>query len=377
MEGIEMDTVNETMRAELDAVEATFETPAVAPEAIMAEHFLEVFKRGADVTLAKIAKFKTDYSGLTIAGVEDKKGYEMVRAARIHVKQHRTAVERFRKAENEEHQRQIKDNNAAAKYLERLLEEIEEPLEAEEKRYDAEVKALKEAAQREKDAKLQRRIDALNAVHHPYNIGDLVAMPDTAFALVLATATELWEAKEKERLAAEAALAEKREAERLEAERLAQEKAAAEKAERERLAAERARLDAEQAAFRKEQEEFQAQKRAQEQADRDKRIAEEAAARAKAEAERAAAAEKARLEREAQEAAEQTAQAEARRQAALAARPDADKLLALAETLRGTAFPKLATAEGQKVITETAVLVAKVVKYVEDKAATLSPRVTA
>jgi colicin import membrane protein len=370
------EAIQDEMQAELEAAEASF-TPAVAPEAVMAEHFLEVFKQGAEVTLAKIAKFKADYAGLTIAGVEDKRGYEMVRAARIHVKQHRTAVERVRKAENEEHQAQIKKNNAAAKHLEALLEEIEEPLEAEEKRYDAEVKALKEAAQREKDAKLQRRIDALTAVGHPVHVGELATMGDTTFAMVLQTATETWELKEKERLAAEAALAEKRAEEERKAKEEQEAKAAAEKAERERLAAEGARLEAERAAFRKEQEAFEAQRRAQEQADRDKRIAEEAAERAKAKAAQEAYLTEQR--RQAQEEADARAVAEAaqREQARKEARPDADKLLALAETLRGTAFPKLTTAEGQKVITETATLIAKVIKYVEDKAAALSPRMMA
>jgi colicin import membrane protein len=329
------------------------------------------------VTDAAIAELKAKFAPLDIAGVEDKKGYALVHDARMTVRGLRTDVERKRKALKEDSLEYGRKVDAEAGRIKKLLEPLEESLEAEEERIDAEKEAIRAAAQKEKDAELQRRVDALNAVHHPYNIGDLAAMPATAFALVLATATEAHELREKERLAAEAALAEKRAEEERLAREQAEAKAAAEKAERERLAAERAKLDAEQAEFRRQQEEFQAQRRAQEQADRDKRIAEEAAARAKAEAERQAAEEAARKEREAKEAAEAATQAEARRQAAAAARPDADKLLGLAETLRGTAFPKLATAEGQKVITETALLVAKVVKYVEDKAAALSPKVMA
>jgi colicin import membrane protein len=360
------EAIQDEMRRELEAAEESLEfTPAedVAPMPEKVDPIATKLATQYNVPDARIAELKAKYSGLTIMSVTDKKGYDLVHSARMEVKELRLAVEKKRvelKAYSLEYGRKV---DAEAGRIKKLLEPLEESLEAEEERIDAEKEAIRAAAQ--------------NAVHHPYNIGDLAAMPATAFALVLATATEAHELREKERLAAEAALAEKRAEEERLAREQAEAKAAAEKAERERLAAERAKLDAEQAEFRRQQEEFQAQRRAQEQADRDKRIAEEAAARAKAEAERQAAEEAARKEREAKEAAEAATQAEARRQAAAAARPDADKLLGLAETLRGTAFPKLATAEGQKVITETALLVAKVVKYVEDKAAALSPKVMA
>jgi DNA repair exonuclease SbcCD ATPase subunit len=366
------EAIQDEMERELEAAEEAF--PVV--EDAKAMHFMEEFKP-AQVTAAKLAELKAKYSGLQIVSVEDRKTYDLVHAGRMEVRGLRTAVDKTRKKLNEDHLEYMRAVNAEAKRITGLLLEIEEPLEAEEARIDAEREAIKQAKQREKEAELQRRIDALTAVGHPVTVGDLVTMPATTFAMVLQTATEAFQVREKERLAAEAALAEKRAEEERLAREQAEAKAAAEKAERERLAAERAKLDAEQAEFRRQQEEFQAQRRAQEQADRDKRIAEEAAARAKAEAERQAAEEAARKEREAKEAAEAATQAEARRQAAAAARPDADKLLGLAETLRGTAFPKLATAEGQKVITETALLVAKVVKYVEDKAAALSPKVMA
>lgn len=361
------DDVQDEIAAAMETAEEAFETPAVAPEAIMAEHFLDVFKRGAEVTLAKIAKFKADYAGLTIAGVEDKKGYEMVRTARIHVKQHRTAVERVRKAENEEHQAQIKRNNAAAKHLEALLEEIEEPLEAEEKRYDAQVKAIKEAAQREKEAKLQRRIDALSAVGHPVNVGELVTMPDTTFAMVLATATEAFEAREKIRLEAEAALAAQQEAARLEAERKAKEEAEAKAAEAKRLAEERAALDAQRkeqeaqaAALKAKQDEMDRKEREAAQRERDAQIRQDAEAKAKAEAERKAKEEAERQERD-------RLDADAKRKAQEAARPDAEKILALAESVRGTAFPNMVSPDGQKVMVEIKDCVARLAKFIEAK----------
>jgi DNA repair exonuclease SbcCD ATPase subunit len=366
-----MDQVQEQMRQELEAVEENF--PVVDDPKAM--HFMEEFKP-AQVTAAKLEELKTKYSGLKIVSVEDRKTYDLVHAGRMECRGYRTAVDKTRKKLNEDHLEYMRAVNAEAKRITGLLLEIEEPLEAEEERIDAERERIKAEKQREKDAELQRRIDALTAVGHPVTIGDLVTMPATTFAMVLQTATEAWEAKEKLRIEAEAALAAQREAERLEAERKAQAEAEAKKAEEARLAQERAaqaaeaaKLAAERDALRKEQEAFEAKKRAQEQAEREKQIREEAAAKAKAEAERLAQEAAAKKEREA-------AEAEARRKAAQAAKPDAEKLRALAETLRGTAYPKLSTPDAQKVIGEVEGMVGRLVKFIEDKANALSPRVT-
>lgn len=324
------------------------------------------------VTDAVIADLKSKFASLDIAGVEDKKGYAQVHDARMTVRNLRTDVERKRKALKEDSLEYGRKVDAEAKRITKLLEEIETPLEAKEKAIDAELERIKQEKQREKDAMIQRRIDALTAVGHPVNLSEIAQMNETVFQMVLKTATEAFEERERLRIAAEAALAEKRAEEERKAKEEAEAKAAAEKAERERLAAENARLEAQRAALRKEQEEFEAKRRAQEQADRDRRIAEEAAAKAKAETERKAQEEAAKKEREAKEAAERAKAEEAQRKAREAARPDAEKILALAETIRGTAFPKMASPDGERVMAEIVEGVGRMAKFIEAKANSIS-----
>jgi DNA repair exonuclease SbcCD ATPase subunit len=337
-----------------------------------------------EVTKAKIAALKQKYTGLTIAGIEDRKGYEMVHAARMELRGYRTATEKIRKALKEESLARGRKIDSVAKELTGLLLEIETPLDAEESRIDAERERIKQEKQREADAKLQKRIEALQAVGAPFVLSELVQMTDTQFGFVLASATDAWEAKEAARKDAEAkakAFEEQQAreaAERAERERKEREaKEAAEAAERARIKAEQEaeakRLAEEREAIRKEREAIEAQKRAQEQQAREQRIREEEAAKAKAEAER-----KAREEAEAKEraaAAEKARQeAEAKRLAEIeAARPDADKIRALAQVVREIALPKLSTPAGQTAITEIEGWIARLAKSIDGKADTLSP----
>ena len=362
------------MAAGLEAAEAEFAPVGDSPEAVEKEHFLEEFSP-ANVTAAKLAEFKAKYSGLAIASVEDRKGYELVHTARMEIRNHRTAVEKVRVRLKEESLAYGRKVDAEAKRLTALLLEIEKPLEAEEKRIDAEKERIKAEKQKEADAKLQRRIDALTAVGAPANVADLTGMKDDIFEMVLKTATEAWELKEKERKAAEEALAKQREAERLEAERKAQEEAerkakeeAALKAERERLAAERAEQERQAEALRKEREALEAEKRRQEQAAREEQIRREAEEKAKAEAERRAREEEARKVQEAERIAREKAQAEADRKAREAARPDAEKLLAVASSLGTYRLPEMATEAGKAAMKEVKDALGRFVTFIEKKA---------
>jgi colicin import membrane protein len=324
------------------------------------------------VTDAAIAELKAKFAPLDIAGVEDKKGYALVHDARMTVRGLRTDVERKRKALKEDSLEYGRKVDAEAKRITKLLEEIESPLEAKEKAIDAELERIKQEKQREKDAMIQRRINALAAVGHPVNLSEIAQMNETVFQMVLKTATEAFEERERLRIAAEAALAEKRAEEERRAREEAEAKAKAEAAERARLAEEAKALEAQRAALRKEQEEFEAKRRAQEQAAREEQIRRDAEARAKADAERKAFEEAARKEREAKEAAEKAAQAEAQRKAREAARPDAEKLLALAETVRGIGVPVMATPDGQRVAAEILEAVGRMAKFIEAKANSIS-----
>lgn len=353
----------------VDVVEETIpaQAPAVAdPEVLaIADNF--------EVTKAKIAAMKQACAGLTIAGIEDRKGYDLVHSRRMEVRNARTGVEKIREALKESVLARGRKIDSVAKELKGLLLEIEEPLEAEEARIDAEREKLKAQKQAEAAAKIQARVDAFQKVGAPISLAEIANMTDIAFEFALASATEAWEAKEKLRIAAEEALA-KQEAERKAAEeKAAQERAQAEKAERERLAkvkaeqdAEAKRLADERATMQKEREAFEAEKRAREQAAREEKIRKEEAEKAKAKAQQEAkeAAERAERER---------VEANARARAIEAARPDADKLRALALVLRDTAFPKLSTEAGKAAMVEIENGFTRLAAFIEKKADGLAP----
>lgn len=334
-------------------------------------------------TEAQLKAMAARCQGLTVAGVEDKKGYAVVHDSRMELADARILIDKTRKAENDEAQQHIKMCNNVAKYLVSLIEPTETALKAEEKRIDAELDAIKAKKQAEAAAALQKRIEELQAFGQPFTLAELTLMTDTQYGFLRATAEDAFKAREALRIEAEAALAKVKaeEAAKAEAARLAKEEA--ERIERERVAAQAAEnakaaaaLEAERAAMRKEREEFEAAKRASEQAERERIAREEGAAKAKAEAERIAAEERDRKEREA--VAEKTRQeAEAKRLAEIqAARPDAEKIRALAQVVRGVAFPKMATIPGNAAMTEIESAVTRLAAFIEKKADTLAPITT-
>lgn len=369
------ESVNREMENAVNDFEASLPE---TPEAIEAEHFLEEFKP-ARVTAAKISELRAKYGGLTIAGVNDKKGYELVHAARMEIREYRVAVEKVRKTLKEDSLAYGRKVDTEAKRITAKLIEIEEPLDQEESRIDAEKEKIKQEAQRKKEAELQARIDALTAVGAPVNIAEIAMMTDVIFDFHLASTKDAFEAREKVRLAGEEALRLKAEQEakqaaerearaHVEKDRMAQEEAdrlatvrAAQAMEAERLAALKAEYDRQAAEMRKAQEEIVAQKQAMEQAAREEQIRKDAEAKAKE-----AAAQEEAGRRAAQE-------AEAKRKAqAEAARPDAQKILALAEVVRGTAYPKMTTEVGHAAITKIQDAGSRFVKFIENEAKAIS-----
>lgn len=353
--------------------EATARAEAAPPVAEEVDTEALAIVDNFEVTKAKIAALKARYSGLTIAGLEDRKGYEAVHAARMELRGYRTGTEKIRKALKEESLARGRKIDSIAKEITALLLEIESPLDAEESRIDAERERIKAEKQKETEAKIQRRIDILQKYGQPFTLAEVTQMTDTAFGFLEATAKEGFEAREAQRIAAEAALAkQKAEQEAREAaERKAKEEAeAAERARLEKVRQEQAeeakRIEAEREAIRKEREAMEAEKRKAEQAAREKQIAEEAAAKAKADAERIA-------REEAERKAREKAEAEARQKAAEAARPDAEKILALAKVIQEIALPKLSTDAGRAAMTEIDSQIGKFVAYLEAKAKALAP----
>lgn len=277
-----------------------------------------------DVTKAAISKMHNLYMDLTVADIEDEKGFAEVEAARKVVKGKRVSTEKQRKVFKKDALEYGRKVDAEAKGIFALLEPIESHLikqgdivRDEEKRVEAE----KEAAEKKK---VQDRVNAFLMVDVVMDFFDAVSLDDDEFAKVLDDATIAYNA-EQERLATEEkAKIEQEIAEREERER----QAATNKAESERL--EKVRLEQEEiaAGIRLQQEQLKAEQKKLDdakQAEQDakdrialeKRLAEEAEARAQKEAQDAA-------DRAAQEKIE--AEAEAERQEVL--KPDKERLIA-------------------------------------------------
>jgi hypothetical protein len=264
------------------------------------------------VELAKVKELEAAYSGLTIAGIEDKKGLLAVDEARKDVKRLKVAVENRReelKSGALDYGRRV---DAAARQLREPLEALEKLLAGRQKLITDEVDRLKREADEklkaEKAAKLMARLQALKAINIVLIATEVERMTDEEFANFLARDRDdheqrlADEAKEKQRQA---------------------EEAAEQRRERERLDEERRKLDAEREEFQKQQRE-QAEREAAEQ----RKIEEEKTRLAKAEADRLAAEYDAR--RQADEDRLKAEREETARVRAEQLKPDREKLISLA-----------------------------------------------
>ncbi len=330
-------------------------------------NFMEEFSP-ANVTTAKIAELKSKYGALKILGIDDKRGYDIVHAARIEVRDYRLAVDRVRKQLKEESLAWGRKVDGEAKRIASMLTEIEAPLDAEETRIDREIERIKAEKQREIDEKIQSRLNALSAVGGTTTLAEIAMMTDTIFGAVLKTAQEAFEAKEKIRLDQEAAAKAYEEQKAQEAARIAKEEAdaitavkAEQAKEAQRLAAEKAEQDRQAAAFKAERDAFEAEKARVAKEALDRSIREDAEAKAKADA----------LCR-AEEDAERDAREEARRKAAQAAQPDAEKLIDLAAYLEKTPWPDMSTDAGRRDLAEIMSASSRFVAFIGAKAKALT-----
>jgi hypothetical protein len=200
-----------------------------------------------------ISQMASQFGGLTIAGLDDRKGYDAVHEARMKVKSLRVSIEKRRKELKEESLRVGRLIDSTAKELAELIEPVESHLMSQEKAIDDEKERINreehERIERERQAKLQTRIDALDSLQWPFNPLQVQTMTDEQFQEYFENCQQQ-HAEKVEREKAEAEARAKREAE--EAERL--------RVEAERLAKERQELDrirAEQEAERQKQLEAQ------------------------------------------------------------------------------------------------------------------------
>jgi len=268
------------------------------------------------VTDAAIAEMKNSYMGLTVAGLDDKEGFDAVHEGRMVVKNHRVAVIKHAKELNTDalaYQRKV---NGEKNRIIGLLEPIEAHLQAEEDKVTKEkerIRAEEEAKERER---IQGRVDALGKYGCILPFFDVAGMSNGQFDSRLIIAKHDYETEQK-RLADEEAT-QKAEDERLKAEKVEQDRKAKE------LQDLQDELDRRDAAVRAEEERIAKKKR-----DEQERIEREAFqkkatenARAKAEKE---AAEKIEREAKRKEEEDRAAKIEKKRQDSL--RPDKEKLV--------------------------------------------------
>ena len=331
-----------------------------AVEAVVQDPITKDIIQRYNVTDARLAELRQKNQGLTIAGLHDKAGYELVHNNRMELVKLRGTLELKRKelkADSLEYGRKV---DGEAKRIQTAIEAIEAPLDAEEKRINALEQAEKDAAQKVINDRAERRRDALLAVDavgaiHPL---ELATMPESDFQAHLTVATTEFKAKKEkaDKDAADLARLQAEEAERklkadAEAKRVAEENAA-----------ERARLDAQKKAQDEAQAKLDADKKAIEdakKAEADAKAKAEEIERAKVEAAAKAVEEQKRKDKEAADAAAKAkaeADAEAKRQAELA--PDKAKLKAYADAIRAVPQPTLKSAKLQTILADFSAAIA-------------------
>lgn len=160
-----------------------------------------------NVTDAAIAELRGKFSGLSIEGIDDKIGYDLVHRSRLEIVGLRGEVERKRKSLKESSLVWGRKVDAEARRITSALEEIETPLKREEGRIDAEVQAEKDRIQQSITNKVNQRLEALRDVNfHPdFTLSqDLAGMGEEVFFALLEEKTEAFNL-EKETKAEEAA----------------------------------------------------------------------------------------------------------------------------------------------------------------------------
>jgi hypothetical protein len=264
-------------------MENTENTQTESTQEILSLTVIEQALERENITKQIIAKLKSDYSGLTINGIDDVDGFNKVEDARKHCKVVRVTAVKICESGREKAIQEQKDWIAKQKEVVGEVEEIENTLKAKAQFIKEEKeRILFEAAQREK---LPARKEKFLTIGITLEDAELLKLDDFNFTALF---NEFY-VKHLEEIAAKAKddadKAAKVEAERLEAERkLSEEKAEKERAEAQRLAEEKAKAQQiENDRLKKEKEEIERKaKEAKDKADAE-------LAKQKAEADRVAA----------------------------------------------------------------------------------------
>ncbi len=287
------------------------------------------FVQKYNITDAAIQAMKSEYMPLKVSGIEDKEGYETVRAARLVVKTKRCEVEKTRQELKEESIRYGRAVDAEAKRITALLVPIEEYLQSQEKIIDDEKKRIdKEKADKE-IARVQLLVDELFKYGVVVNFQMVQEMTPEQYKERLDKAINDHNNKlVKEKAEMEAKKAEQERLDKIKAEQ---------EAENTRLMVIRKEQEAKEAAIKAEQQKIIDQQKAiedQKRKEAEEKVRKEEIEKAqKVAAEKAVkdAEEKARIEKVEAERKEKERIAEERRLEEI--RPDKEKLLAFAHTL--------------------------------------------
>jgi len=319
------------------------------PEVQVIDVNAELIKENLTDTV--IAELSAKYMLLKIEGIEDRRGYEIVRAARIDCKKIRVMVEKVCKKAREgaiNYQRYVigKEKEVVGK-----ISVIETHLASEQALIDSETQRLKEEKERHEQERIQQRIDRLfrlgmtfngqiygaNFTTHRIDAVQIKLASEEMFAGFCA-GIEIDFQKEQERLT-EIKRKEDEERERLQIERESQEK------ERQRLTEERQLQDQRAAELKAEQDKINDEKKAIETA----KIKAQELSDHKAEIEKAKKETETRVKMEMEEKAKR--QEEAKAKAAQKERdrlkrveetkPDRDKIISFANLLKTLPYPEI------------------------------------
>lgn len=215
-----------------------------------------------NITKQVLADLKK-YNTLTIAGLDDKAGYEAVHKARMVCKNTRVLAEKICKAGREDAIKIQKAWIAKEKEIVAEIEQTESYLQDQQDRIDDEKKRIEEAKRETERLRIQERIDKLTAVGYALDFAVVSTISDEQFAETLAEATRLHQ-EELDRIA-KIEEEKKAEAARLEQQRIEQEKKrlrleAIEREQQEREAKIRAEQEVAERKIREEREAIEREK---------------------------------------------------------------------------------------------------------------------
>lgn len=302
------------------------------------------------ITEAALAEMKSMYMGLKVLSLDDEKGFKAVHSARMIVKGKRIEVEKRRKELKADALEYGKKVDSEAKKIFALLEPIEDHLTNEEEKVTKEKDRIRAEQEANEKAKIERRVNALFQYGIILSFADVQAMTDEEFQKKLALTASIYEteqtriAEERHRIEEEQfALKKVQEEENIRLEKIRQEQAI----EREKIET-----------IRKEQEEanrkIETEKKALEDARQaeEKRIEREAFEKQAFENARIQAEKETRekIDREAREKKEREEHEAAEQERQESLKPDKEKLIVWAGWLVPKSLPQVSNSKAQDIV---------------------------